>query len=86
VEVKTFALLLAKSLEEIFADRHLVEICVVRQKTFFVFAHASDEFRTHNDVARVVNFMASTICVRQTFSDASVDRTNRVGHLHPASR
>lgn len=38
VEVEAVTLLLAESLQEIFTDRHLVEVCVVRQEALFVLA------------------------------------------------
>lgn len=79
MEVQTLALLLAKSLQEIFTNGHLVEVHVVREQTLFVLTRVFEELLTDNDVARIVNIQATTVCVGQALTKAPVDRTNAVG-------
>lgn len=85
MEVKTLAMLLAETLEEVLADGHLVEVCIVRQQAFFVLTCSSDELRADDDVARVVNFLTSAVGVGQTLAESSVDRADDVGLFHGGS-
>lgn len=85
VQKKT-VLLVAEPLQEIIADWHLVEVCVVRSQAFLVGAAAADEVGTDDDVSRVVEHLTAAVSVGEALPESSVDLTHGVGLLEAALR
>ena len=78
VQVKTLTRLLTETLKKVFTHWHLVEVCVVWQQTFFILTRAFDELWTDYHIALIVKFFATTVCICQAFSNATVDWANYV--------
>lgn len=79
MQVKTFLLLRAEALEEVFAGWHLVEIGVVGKQAFLVLARSFDVVGADDDITLIMKLMAATVSIRQTLPETTVDRANDCG-------